>query len=590
MALLGHKNDWLVRKARRILADRRDPEVILPLRTLVLESSDNHLALEALWALYVSGGFTEGCALRALGHRNPDIRAWTVRLLGDDNQMSPPIARRLREMASGEPDVRVRCQLACTARRLPGVSLDVVERLAVREEDARDPQLPLLLWWALEPRALPERERVLGFFASEEAWHVPLIREHLLGRLMRRYAADGTEKGDDACAALLASAPLAERDRLLAALDQGLQDRAAAPARLGTGTLLTDFAADAKPIQKTARVEKISPLLAGRLTALGTDSVDPTLVRLLVRIGHRPTQQKALALASDTRTPREKRRAMIGILGEVGTVECVEPLLRLVSGAEPEAVQTAVLDALRRFDVEAVSATLLRAYARLSPPLRSRAREVLLGRRTSALAFLRVVDQGKIAAAEVPADQLRPLALFKDRQVDELVRKHWGSVQAGTPEEKLAEVRRLSNDLRAGGGDPRAGREIYRKVCATCHRLFDEGERTGPELTHANRKDRDYLLISIVDPGALVRKEYLSYVVHTTDGRVLTGLIAEQTPAAVTLIDPHNQRVAVPRNRIESMEESPTSFMPEGLLKDLRPQQLRDLFSYLQSDKPLSPK
>src|SRR5262249_13514965 len=103
---------------------------------------------------------------------------------------------------------------------------------------------------------------------------------------------------------------------------------------------------------------------------------------------------------------------------------------------------------------------------------------------------------------------------------------------------------------------------------------------------HANRKDRDYLLASIVDPSAVIRKEYLAYNVHTIDGRSLTGLIAEQTPSAVTLVDAKNQRTKVARDRIESMQESPVSLMPENLLKDLKPQELRDLFSYLQSDKP----
>src|SRR5207249_1063261 len=66
VAFLSSKNDWLVRKARRILADRRDSEVILPLRTLVLESPDDQLALQALWALYVSGGFNDVFATKAL--------------------------------------------------------------------------------------------------------------------------------------------------------------------------------------------------------------------------------------------------------------------------------------------------------------------------------------------------------------------------------------------------------------------------------------------------------------------------------------------------------------------------------------------
>jgi putative heme-binding domain-containing protein len=211
---------------------------------------------------------------------------------------------------------------------------------------------------------------------------------------------------------------------------------------------------------------------------------------------------------------------------------------------------------------------------------------VLLSRRAWAGALLREIDAGRLPAKDVTVAQLRVVALHGDQALDDLVRKHWGNVRPGTAEEKLAEMRRLSNDLRAGSGGPSAGRALFRKHCAACHKLFGEGESLGPDLTHANRKDRDYLLASAVDPSAVIRKEYLAYNVQTTDGRLLTGLIAEQGPNAVTLLDARNQRTKVERDRIESLQESPVSLMPEGLLKGLQPQELRDLFSYLQTDQP----
>jgi putative heme-binding domain-containing protein len=220
--------------------------------------------------------------------------------------------------------------------------------------------------------------------------------------------------------------------------------------------------------------------------------------------------------------------------------------------------------------------------------LRSRARAFLFSRKEWALAFLEGVDRGMYPGGEVAVEELRPLSLFKDKKLDERMRKHWGNVRPGTPEEKLAEVRRLTNDLRAGTGDAQAGRELYRKHCAACHRLFGEGEAVGPDLTHANRKDRDSLLVSIVDPSALIRKEYVSYAVQTTDGRILTGLMAAQTPGSITLLAAKNERTTISREKIESIQESPASLMPENLLQPLKPQELRDLFSYLQSERPPS--
>ena len=178
------------------------------------------------------------------------------------------------------------------------------------------------------------------------------------------------------------------------------------------------------------------------------------------------------------------------------------------------------------------------------------------------------------------------MALLQDPSLDDLVRKHWGSVKGATPGEKLAEVRRLNNDLRAAVGDPKRGTQLFKERCATCHRLFDQGTAIGPDLTFANRRDRDFLLVSLVDPSGVVRKEYQSYIAQTRDGRVLTGLIVEQTPDAITLRDAKGEPTRIPRADVEALKESTASLMPESLYKELSPSQIRDLFSYLQGDGP----
>ncbi len=87
----------------------------------------------------------------------------------------------------------------------------------------------------------------------------------------------------------------------------------------------------------------------------------------------------------------------------------------------------------------------------------------------------------------------------------------------------------------------------------------------------------------------MIRKEFVAYNARTTDGRTLNGLIAEQSPSSITLIDGKNQRTKIARDKIESLEESQVSLMPEDLLKQLKPQELRDLFSYLQGAGPPAP-
>src|SRR5207302_6464341 len=136
-----------------------DAKVIPRLRKLVLVEK-GQLALEALWALYVSAGFDDAFALKTLYHVNEDVRTWTVRLLCDPKKVTAEMATALVALARTDSSSTVRSQLACSAKRLPGPDcLVIVRELLRRDEDANDPHIPLLLWWAIEDKAISHREQ-----------------------------------------------------------------------------------------------------------------------------------------------------------------------------------------------------------------------------------------------------------------------------------------------------------------------------------------------------------------------------------------------------------------------------------------------
>ncbi|NOS72280.1 MAG: c-type cytochrome [Verrucomicrobia bacterium] len=593
IALLGDRNDWIVRKARRVLADRRDPEAILPLRSLVLETLNDHLALEALWALYVSGGFNEAFAAKALDHRYAPIRKWTIRLLGDEKHVSPLIAARLTELAKSDPDVRVRMQLASSAQRLPAnQALPIIETLLVRDSDGNDPYLPLLLWWAVERHAIAALPDVERFFTSPTAWKSGLVRNVIQERLMRRWMAEGSTVSYDAGARLLASAPDdAQRQRLLAALDQGFHDRPAGSVGFGSGGLFASTAVTEVRTNRTqTHVERVTPALNAQLDSLWRDdTTDPVLIRVAARTGRENAVPRARALLADANAKPELRLNLIQMLGELGKNSDAERLLKLVGDA-PESLQLAALDALPDFDMPTLPAELLQRYPKLGDRVRARVRQVLLSRKPWAAGILRAVDSGRLQATDFAVEQLRVVALHGDRELNDLVRKHWGKMSSGTAEEKLAEMRRLNNDLNVGPGDPARGHEIFTKVCGVCHTMFGEGGKIGPDLTTANRADREFLLGSIVDPSAAIRKEFLAYEVETKDERVVSGVIVDQSSGNLTLGIVTGERVVIPQVQVTAMRESAISIMPEGLVKPLNPRELRDLFSFLQSANKVASK
>ncbi len=99
-----------------------------------------------------------------------------------------------------------------------------MEQLLGRSEDVADPHIPLLLWWAIEDKAISDRERVLGLVDSAAAWNRPITRAVVVERLARRYLAEGTPDGFATCARLLALAPTpTERGRLVRAMEQQME-------------------------------------------------------------------------------------------------------------------------------------------------------------------------------------------------------------------------------------------------------------------------------------------------------------------------------------------------------------------------------
>jgi putative membrane-bound dehydrogenase-like protein len=561
VGLLDHPNDWYVRTARRILAERRDPSVLPELRHLILDNK-GQLALEALWALHVSGGFDDALAGKLLGHPNEDVRGWTVRLLGDAKKVSPGIREQLVALARTETSPVVRSQLACSSKRLPGPDcLPIVRQLLRHHEDVNDPQIPLLLWWAVEDKAVSDRDAVLGLLDSAAAWREPLIHQALIERLGRRYVDEGTDTGLQTCARLLAAAPGRDEANLVVrGMEKALEGR---------------------------RLSQIPSELERQLAELRRQEPNNLeLTRLDVHLGRPDAYDRVLRLVADAKVGEGERAGLVELLGQVGTADCVPVLLHVLGEARGDALRGAILAALQPFPDDRITDAVVALYPKMSSGLRAKAQALLCGRPASALRFLEAVDAGRVSPKEVPLDQLQRMARFNDGRLAALLQKHWGKVGPATAGEKISRIRSVNLMLTRGHGDPANGKVLFQKTCATCHQLFGEGNKVGPDLTGAERKNREWLITQVVDPSSVIRQEYVAYNLTTTDGRSLTGLLAESTPQAVTLLDAKNERTVIARDRIDELAPSPVSLMPEKLLDPFDDQQICDLFSYLQSDGP----
>ena len=586
---LKNPNGWYAYQARRILAQRRDKGIHEDLRNGIAETGNEDLALQHLWALHVSGGLDDGVALDLLNHPAEYVRAWTVRLVGDRRTAAPPLEKQLSVLAKRDPSVVVRSQLAASAKRLPGrVALPVLSALLDRGLDARDPHVPLLIWWALESKALSDSDEVVRLFTQPGTWDTSMKRANVL-RLIRRYAAEGTAAGYDATLQLARAAPATHFETAVQALDQGLAERGATLAGLGQGGLFEEVAAmKGDPVFGPRRpFEDIASALRRwiRETWIAKpQNLDRT--RLAVRVGIDEAYRTILSSLMYSETHEDRRMALLDLLRELGRPDCIPAVLTHFDLRHNATVRLRALDVLARFESDEVSERLLNTYSQVSSAEKRKILGILLSRRSTARAFLKAVDQGLFPASDIAATELRQLPLFRDEGIDALVRRHWGNIRPGSTEEKLAVMRRYRNDLNTGEGDPQRGHLLFIEHCASCHRLFGEGGTLGNDLTDANRSDRAALLAALVDPSATVRTGYLTYTVRTQSGRTVRGIVEHEDAAGVTLVDSAHQKTRIARSDISSMEVAPESIMPENLLDRLDTQEVRDLFSYLQKDAP----
>jgi len=555
--LLVHDNRWMRQTALRLIGDRKDRAVIPQLRQM-LHDSKGQPALEALWALNLSGGLDEALALAALGHDEPLVRLWTVRLLGDNRQVAPALAARLAVLAEREESVDVRSQLACSACRLPTRdALPILRKLLAHDEDITDPHIPLLLWWGLEAKAESDRELLLDLFQEAALWRLPIVHKQILSRMMQRYAQAGSRKDLLTCARLLQLAPAAEQAReLLIGFEKAF-----------TGRPLTG----------------LPPQLVEALAARGGGSL-----ALQLRQGQASAIDQALAMIGDDKGKKSERVQLIQILGEIEQPRSVPVLLQLLGRAKEEDLLQAVLAGLQPFKEERIGAEVLARYGSLSTDSQAVAQTLLASRQAWALQLLEAIDKGKIEPAAISQANVRRILRHRDERLAALARKFWGEVKGATTGEMRQQIEQYARTIRGGSGSPYEGKKLFGQSCGKCHQLFGKGGQIGPDLTTFRRNDLDAMLLHIVNPSAEIREGFENYLVLTVDGRALNGFLVDKDDQLVILRSAEGQNLIIPRGRIDEMNVSPLSLMPEGLLKGLSEQQLRDLFAYLRSTQPLN--
>lgn len=536
------------------------------LRKVLFGSSDEPRApvvqrLRALWSLHVINGLDEDRLLAVLDLPAEDLRAWAVTLACESKMPSAAFRERLTKLAADDPSSFVRLHIAAALQR---VSLNerwpIAAALLSHAEDAGDHYLPLMIWYAVEPLVPHDVRKAIELLPQAK---IPLVRQYLTRRIVSVYEEGGAGQGSaawvlDELLKTLVDADDAVRSDVLRGLADVYRGRKSVATPAAWGACYAELA-----------------------KSKSTELQDQAL-ELAVVFGDKEQIARLEGIVMKrARASLDQRRRGLELLVAKRDPAFGKSVLALVR--DPE-LRTDAIRALAVYDLPEIPAHLVRVYDGLSSADKQDAIQSLTARPAFALTLIDAIESGAIPRQDVSALVIRQLLALENTEVTNRLREVWGEIRPASADKKQR-IEEFKTQLTAEvlkEADLSHGRGIFALRCASCHKLFDTGTKLGPELTGAQRHNLDYVLDNVLDPSAIVPREYRPSVLRLIDGRVVQGVILEETPQTLVVQTP-NETIRVPAGDVEARKESGISMMPEGLFDRLSADAIRDLVAYLAS-------
>ena len=582
--LLASPNGYIRDIAQRLLSERltratkENNDLRARLESAALSDTDsNEQRLRALGVMLLSDSLEESFHLKLLSSDDVVLRSWAVRAAGEQSAISDRIASTVLKMR-GDPSPLVRLQVAIAAAKQPAIPR-MLTLIAVLAQAGDDSLVPRIVWQNLHP-----------LLESHTAEFIAVVVESAQSTV----AVNRTGYYPQPVLDILPRAA----DRILASAKPDTK----AVAQLVT-LLLTDEAT-AEPADRclqllTTRIR--SGEIAGESRAEISDLLSASLKSASERTLNLPSTLSAIELAASLEDNKAIERAKLLFFQTEDESIQLRLLHAVISGADASALSMSesllgdtvsidtrrkAVQAIGRLDSDAAATMILRYLPMLPPDVQPAAIEALTDREDSAIELLNHVRDGKLPVTLINANQATKMLSLKSKPLAELVAKHWGVVRTERDPARMELISRMRNELRTSHGDAVPGRLVFKRVCGQCHKMYGEGAEVGPDITRNGRASFEQLLSNVFDPSLVIGASYQGTTVVTTDGRVISGLLAEDSPQRVVLKVQGDKQEIIARNDIEEALPSKLSLMPEGLEKQLQPQEMHDLFAFISLDKP----
>jgi putative heme-binding domain-containing protein len=552
---LAGPNQWRRMTAQRLLVEGRRVEVDGLLVRMLTAHTNPVARVHALWTLAGLGLLSDSQLLGALADADSRVVENAVTAAETRAQRGGAVEARLRDLATTHSQVRVRF-LAALAVTLPAIE---TARALVR--DGAEEWMRRAVLTALAEGEVKVLAQLLESVRSGDA-------NRVAAPAAVRAVADltGARAGADGLLEVLVAGRGVAQDWVRALLEGLASGLARRSERLQAGSDV------AEAIEGYARaMDAADRPLAWRLgLALG---LAPSASQL-------EAMRAARQVVTDGTAAPAERRVALQLLALAPAPEDVALALGLFDGQTPAEVQSAALGLVRGPTDAAIARRLLERWRGVHVSLRRDVTQLLLRKRDYHEVLLDGIENGRVKTGELNLDleDRRRLLRWSVPAVQERAARLLGDGEYGNRQEKVeAWLARLPRT-----GDRERGREVFERLCASCHRASGIGHEVGPDLTGQAHRSVEDLVSNILDPNMAINPSYVATEVETKDGELVAGIVVAETPEAITLMQAQGVRTTLSRERIRRVETAGASLMPEGLEAGLEPQALRDLVAFMQ--------
>jgi putative membrane-bound dehydrogenase-like protein len=550
-------NEWLVRKARRVLQERavagklakETPET---LRKVLTDEKDVPKRLRALWALEATGLFTPADAKPLLAADDVSLRGWAIRCA----------------MATGEPDYAASLVVG-EALKKESSEFVLLQTAAALSHSPQRGAMAVALAKGLTGNESTNLKLMIWYRVVEHLIRKPVAAGEILDPRTDRLILRNTVR-------FLLSGPDDEMNAALVRLVERL--RSADPI---LAHHLLPAMRESLTGRRNVKLPQAWAAVRKNLLAEATDEVRHEVEALSVLFGDKDAIATLMKRITDASAKADERRAAVELLAPRKLPDFARTLQGLLND---EALRGTAIRALAGYSDANTPAAILAVYPKLTPQEKADAVQTLASRVSYAKALLDAIEKGTIPRADVPVTAARQILALNDKATSARLETVWGKITPAS-KERAALIKKWKGVLTEDSlktADPARGRVLFTKHCSACHKMFGEGQAVGPELTGSQRANLDYVLENVLDPSAVVPREFKMVNFTTVDDRVVSGIVLRETKDAVT-VRTTNDQVILPVADIAARKPTNLSIMPEGLLDQMKPDEVRDLVAYLRA-------